>query len=136
MFKKTIPSVLMLSSVMLSGCVTTDTPDLPEIGVDCKWDANSQCVYLSPEIALIGVPNQTKNLQFRLDDLDRPMNDHGGGTIAYTASNTIAKGAVKGIRGPCPPLREPHKYKLYVVATDENENKIAAGSGIARCCSE
>lgn len=139
MEKVTIFAALFYA-IVLSGCaaVSGDSgvalPGLAVIGVEYEWSSESKCVYVSPEIKLSGVPDETTHLRFRLDDLDKPMNNHGGGTIAYDGSTVIAKGAVHGIRGPCPPVGESHRYVLNVVAMDASKNKVASGSGTAHCC--
>ena len=59
-------------------------------------------------------------------DLDRRMNDHGGGKVEYSGQTKIEPGAFK-YKSPCPPSRT-HTYKWTASARDDKNKELAKAS--------
>lgn len=91
-----------------------------------KW-----CGGGSPIFSLEAVPKGTKTLSFRMDDLNFPAYNHGGGDLSYTGQKNISCGALgtSNYRGPSPP-QGPHTYRFTIRAFD------ASGQELARATSE
>ncbi len=93
------------------------------------WTGTAQCFDSeSPVMRLSGVPKGTKQLRFRMSDLDAPHFEHGGGTVPYAGRPQLAKGSFQ-YRGPCPPGQ--HRYQWYVEALDESGRAIDTARTIA-----
>lgn len=109
-----------------------------KISVVYSWEKNQQRnSTVSPELKLEGVTAETKKFKISLSDQDKPMNDHGQGSIPYDGpggSVTIPKGAVKGLRGPDPPGGQRHLYIMKVDCLDKDGRVLATGEGISPCC--
>ena len=58
-----------------------------------SWAGISACGSTSPAFEIDSVPADTKQLSFRMTDLNMPSFDHGGSTVAYTG-NVVERGAV------------------------------------------
>lgn len=103
-----------------------------------SWEKNQQRnSTVSPELKLEGVPAETKKFKVSLSDQDRPMNDHGQGSIPYDGAGgsiAIPKGAVKGLRGPDPPGGQRHLYIMKVDCLDKDGQVLATGEGSSPCC--
>lgn len=81
----------------------------------------------NPEINIFNPPQGTKILEFRVKDLDRPSNNHGGGKIEFNGEKVIKAGSFKYYR-PCPPSSEVHTYRWTVTAYDKDNKKLGKTS--------
>ena len=81
----------------------------------------------NPNIKINNSPDGTIILRFRVLDLDRPMNNHGGGKIEYNGENIIKSGTFNYFR-PCPPSGEIHRYKWIVTAYDKDNKELGKTS--------
>ncbi len=93
------------------------------LNVSWTWTLSEKCGVKSPAFTIGNIPTDTKTLKFVMVDLDAPMFNHGGGTVAYSGSDAIPAGAFT-YKGPCPP--DPHKYEFTVTTIN------AAGATIGR----
>lgn len=94
-----------------------------------SWAGISACGSTSPAFEIDSVPADTKQLSFRMTDLNMPSFDHGGSTVAYTG-NVVERGAVT-YTGPCPPGGGRHNYRWTVQALDVAGNVLGTGSAEA-----
>lgn len=125
-------ALLLLTVVLLSSCAAKLDPNAAQLGIDYEWTPATRCSVESPEIRLTSVPAQTKKL--RVDVFDRTVGyEHGGGTVAYTGTNTIVAGALQNFRGPCPPSGS-HEYVMTIDALDGGGVIIARGEKTKSCC--
>ena len=135
---KLLPALLITFCCMISITVSPATAGVTKITVVYSWDKKQQpSSPVSPELKLEGVPSETKEFKLSLSDRDRPMNDHGEGTVAYDGPGgkvTIEKGVVAGLRGPAPPWGERHTYIMKVECLDKDGRILASGEGAAMCC--
>src|SRR5688500_10072353 len=93
------------------------------------WTGTAQCFDgESPAIRLGSVPKATKPSGFRMNDLDAPHFEHGGGTVAYAGRAQVAKRAFQ-YRGPCPP--DQPRYQWCVEALDGSGQVIDTAETIA-----
>jgi phosphatidylethanolamine-binding protein (PEBP) family uncharacterized protein len=125
--------VVMLGALILTaGCLgPKKSDDFQTLQVSFEWEGNGGSLSSpNPRIVVANVPKGTAFLRVRMNDLDRPQFDHGGGTVAYDGSGTIAVGALKQYRGPQPPSNETHTYVITVTALN-GDKSIALGSGKA-----
>jgi hypothetical protein len=101
-----------------------------ELSVDWQWKASDRCSSTSPALALSGIPAGTRTLAVRMVDLDAPGYDHGGGSVAHAggATATVAAGALKSYRGPCPPNFSGfgHDYEITVRALAADGKTVLA----------
>jgi phosphatidylethanolamine-binding protein (PEBP) family uncharacterized protein len=120
--KKMKMRLLLISTLVAIGLVAPVAAKAMNVAVD--WTGTAQCFDSeSPVIKLSGVPKATKQLRFRMNDLDAPGFEHGGGTVAYAGQRQLAKAAFR-YRGPCPP--GPHRYQWHVEALDESGQVVDA----------
>ena len=70
----------------------------------------------NPSFSLSNVPQGTTEIHFRLQDLDVPSFNHGGGTVAYKNQDVIEPGAFQ-YESPCPPGGK-HTYEWTATAVD------------------
>ncbi|MBK8761425.1 MAG: phospholipid-binding protein [Sulfuritalea sp.] len=102
--------------------------------VDWTWKKDHNCSITSPELAIGNIPEGTKKLEVNMRDLDFRNFDHGGGIVDYTGSNgnmTLAAGALKQYKGPCPGgdfYGFGHDYVIYVSALGADDTKLASGN--------
>jgi phosphatidylethanolamine-binding protein (PEBP) family uncharacterized protein len=94
-----------------------------------SWAGISACASTSPAFELDNVPADTRQLSFKMTDLNMPSFDHGGSTVTYTG-NVVDRGAVT-YTGPCPPRGEQHNYRWTVQALDVAGNVLATGTADA-----
>lgn len=86
------------------------------MGLTFEWGPTKQCFDPnSPPISISSVPAGTKNLRFKMVDLNALTYDHGGATLAYTGKTKFPYGSFR-YRGPCP--SQPHTYQISVQALD------------------
>ena len=103
------------------------SPDVVDIELDYLWGTQPVENLKNPEIRLTGVPENTKNLEVDLIDLDLPPANHGEEEkIAYNGSGLIPYGSLKNYIGPSPPPRG-HLYEFTIKALDENGVVIGIG---------
>lgn len=95
-----------------------------EFALDWQWKKSHQCSNTSPAFALDGVPEGTKHIELSMVDMDAPNYDHGGGSVSHAGGTTasVAEGALKNYRGPCPPnfTSFGHDYRFTARALAED----------------
>jgi len=130
--KKHISSILLGGLTFgLVGCATV-SPDAVALQVDVPWTTMSKCSAASPEMKIGQLPSETKFIQVVLSDKNVPTWSHGGGKVAYTGSNIIDEGALKGgYNGPCPPSGS-HMYNFSVNAIDKDGVIIGQGNAVSQ----
>ena len=77
----------------------------------------------NPIFTFTGIPSQTVKLKFRMQDLNAPGYNHGGGTIAWDGEDNLEAGSFTYM-SPCPPGGR-HTYKWTIKAIDSNGDVIA-----------
>ena len=120
------------AAVILTGCQTVKVaPDAAQLDVAFEWPTKSGCTAVSPAMTIGNIPAETKFLEIKLTDLDKPSYDHGGGVLAYDGTGKIAAGALppRGYAGPCPPMGW-HRYEITVFALNADKS-VALGTGSA-----
>jgi len=70
----------------------------------------------NPEFVLGNVPQGTDSVEFRLEDLDVPAYNHGGGKLSVSTSGKVPGGLFK-YKSPCPPSGR-HSYEWTATARD------------------
>ena len=111
----------------LWGC-SQDYSGLPQLIVDFKWPEKR--IHLSPEITLGNMPAGAVQIEVSMFDLDNRY-PHGGGSIDYNGSNTIAVGPLKNYEGPSPIYGAP-RYEISVKALDSKGDVVAFGKKMKR----
>ena len=107
------------------------------LDVAFAWHISHRCSPVSPEIRLKDIPAGTTTLRIKMTDLDQQDDDHGGGDISqsepFGSSFTIASGALKAYKGPCPEnfTTLGHEYQFNVTALGADEKPLAVGSAKA-----
>jgi phosphatidylethanolamine-binding protein (PEBP) family uncharacterized protein len=132
---KKIILLLNLSALIMLviGCAKDPNPivipdDAAEMKVSFSWDGIKACTHDSPEIRVSRIPDGTVTLQALLKDINVPTYNHGGGSVKNDGSGIIPPSALTiGYNGPCPPVRERHKYEFSVMAKDAQGNIIGFG---------
>jgi hypothetical protein len=66
-----------------------------------SWAGIAACSSTSPAFRITAAPAGTKQLRFKMVDLNAPNYPHGGSTVAC-GGPTVARGAISYV-GPCPP---------------------------------
>ena len=98
--------------------------------VDLEWKVSHKCSAESPALTISGVPADTAQLKVRMTDIDKPAYDHGGGEVAHdgAATATLAEGALKNYKGPCPPnfYNFGHDYQFSVEAIAADGSSVLA----------
>ena len=80
----------------------------------------------NPIFTFKNVPTGTKTINIYIQDLDRPGNNHGGGTIKYKGENVIQPGQFE-YTSPCPPDGS-HTYEWTGYAKDKDGETIGQAS--------
>ena len=107
------------------------------LDVAFAWNISHRCSPVSPEIRLKDIPSGTTTLRIKMTDLDQQDDDHGGGEISqsepFGGSFTIASGALKAYKGPCPEnfTTLGHEYQFTVTALGAEGKPLAVGSAKA-----
>ena len=107
------------------------------LDVAFTWNISHRCSPVSPEIRLKDVPSGTTTIRVKMTDLDLKDDDHGGGDISqsesFGGSFTIASGALKAYKGPCPEnfTTLGHEYQFSVTALGADGKPLAVGSAKA-----
>jgi phosphatidylethanolamine-binding protein (PEBP) family uncharacterized protein len=107
------------------------------LDVAFTWNISHRCSPVSPEIRLKDVPSGTTTIRVKMTDLDQKDDDHGGGDISqsesFGGSFTIASGALKAYKGPCPEnfTTLGHEYQFSVTALGADGKPLAVGSAKA-----
>jgi phosphatidylethanolamine-binding protein (PEBP) family uncharacterized protein len=107
------------------------------LDVAFTWNISHRCSPVSPEIRLKDIPAGTTTLRIKMIDLDQKDDDHGGGDISqsepFGSSFTIASGALKAYKGPCPEnfTTLGHEYQFSVTALGAEDKPLAIGSAKA-----
>ena len=125
--------IAAFSLLTIFGCVTTQVaPDAVELSVDFSWEGVLRCSSNSPEFRVNGIPPGTKSFKIKLEDLDVPSWDHGGGTVTNDDSGIIPPKSLKsGYNGPCPPSGS-HRYQFTVNAVNEEGVIIGIGKAMKK----
>jgi len=125
----------MRSFLVLSLFFSASVMAQSTITVDYTRKLKHRCAPISPELRLSGIPVGTFELSVVMKDHDRPMNDHGGGSVKSDAplpsEYVIPEGGLKsGYKGPCNPVFESfgHDYEFYVTAFDAKREILGKGS--------
>ena len=100
--------------------------------VDWSWKAEHRCNNISPLLTISGIPDGTKTLSVRMNDLDFQNKDHGGGSIPHAggSSATISEGELKtNYLGPCPNNFSSfgHSYQITVRALTADGAELGKG---------
>jgi phosphatidylethanolamine-binding protein (PEBP) family uncharacterized protein len=95
-----------------------------------SWAGIAACGSTSPAFRITGAPAGTKQLRFKMVDLNAPDYPHGGSTVAYSGA-TVPRGAISYV-GPCPPQGSKHTYRWTIEALDSNGHSVgtATASGV------
>lgn len=126
--------LLMMASCRPGPAVETAPADGAAMTVEYQWQRENMCDRgLSPQITLQGVPEGTVSFKVRLQDLQMPSYNHGGGEVDNDGSNVIGPGALKNYRGPCPPMGATHRYSMTVLALDAGRTVLARGEKTVPC---
>jgi len=124
---------LLLSTLLLVPMAYAQS----RLDVAFAWNINHRCSPVSPEIRLKDIPAGTTTLRIKMIDLDQKDDDHGGGDISqsepFGSSFTIASGALKAYKGPCPEnfTTLGHEYQFSVTALGAEDKPLAIGSAKA-----
>jgi phosphatidylethanolamine-binding protein (PEBP) family uncharacterized protein len=101
-------------------CVSAAAFGQSGLSLDWQWKKSHECSKVSPAFLVSGLPEGTKTIEIDMVDLDAPNYDHGGGSVPHAGgpTATIADGALKNYRGPCPPnfASFGHDYQFTVRA--------------------
>ncbi|HEX6735787.1 MAG TPA: hypothetical protein VF096_13330 [Azonexus sp.] len=97
---------------------------------DWQWKAAHRCNNTSPALTISGIPEGTKSLAVKMNDLDFRNKDHGGGTVAHggEAVAEIPEGALTAdYLGPCPAnfASFGHSYQITVRALAADGSELA-----------
>ena len=107
------------------------------LDVAFTWNISHRCSPVSPVIRLKDIPSGTTTIRVKMTDLDQKDDDHGGGDISqsepFGSSFTIAPGALKVYKGPCPEnfTTLGHEYQFSVTALGADGKPLAVGSAKA-----
>ena len=107
------------------------------LDVAFAWNISHRCSPVSPEIRIKDIPSGTTTLRIKMTDLVQKDDDHGGGEISQSEplanSFTIASGALKAYKGPCPEnfTTLGHEYQFTVTALGAEDKALAVGSAKA-----
>jgi phosphatidylethanolamine-binding protein (PEBP) family uncharacterized protein len=124
---------LLLSTLLLVPMAYAQS----RLDVAFAWNISHRCSPVSPEIRLKDIPAGTTTLRIKMIDLDQKDDDHGGGDISqsepFGSSLTIASGALKAYKGPCPEnfTTLGHEYQFSVTALGAEDKPLAIGSAKA-----
>ena len=124
---------LLLSTLLLVPMAYAQS----RLDVAFAWNISHRCSQVSPEIRLKDIPAGTTTLRIKMIDLDQKDDDHGGGDISqsepFGSSFTIASGALKAYKGPCPEnfTTLGHEYQFSVTALGAEDKPLALGSAKA-----
>ena len=124
--------LLLLALFAFSGVYAQSRLD-----VAFAWNISHRCSPVSPEIRLKDIPSGTTTLRIKMTDLDQKDDDHGGGEISqsdpFGNSFTIASGALKAYKGPCPEnfTTLGHEYQFTVTALGADGKPLAVGNAKA-----
>ena len=111
-----------LAALIALSATTIAASPAAAMSFNFTWEGVNACGSSPPAFTLSDVPRETKQLAFRMVDLDYPSYPHGGGTIAYQGDQ-IPAGSFS-YKGPCPP-RGQHTYQWTVKALDANGKMLA-----------
>lgn len=125
-------AVFFCATIILSmGCVKK-ADNYQQFAVNFEW-AGGGLSSPNPEIKVTNPPAGTGFLKAQMTDLDMTSFDHGGGTVPCTIKNgiaTIEQGALKGYRGPEPPMSQSHRYMIKIFALNMDQT-LVLGEGKA-----
>ena len=123
--RTTFLMLLVAIGLINLGCLDFNR-DAEELEVNFSWGDMEPCGMGIPEIAVTGVPENTKYFVVKMYDHEYYYS-HGKVKVIYNGSNIITQTALKKIEKPCPP-GVPGRYKITVKALDENQAVIGIGS--------
>jgi phosphatidylethanolamine-binding protein (PEBP) family uncharacterized protein len=112
-----------LARMAVAGAAVIFSAGALAMNLSFDWGPTAPCFDpKSPPIKLGDVPDGTKELRFKMVDLDAPHFDHGGGTVKYAGKDSLPYGTFQ-YKGPCPP--SPHTYEISIEALDAGGNVLA-----------
>ncbi len=120
--------ILSVAAFILAGSASAQ-----EMSVDWVWLKSHYCNNSSPAFMIGNVPAGTKQLSFKMNDLDFQNKDHGGGVIDFSGSDgkmNVPEGALKQYEGPCPRAHYNnfgHDYQITVKALGADGSELAVG---------
>ena len=120
---------LRLLAVVGAATVLT-TQNATAFSASFSWGGIAACSSTSPAFRITAAPAGTKQLRFKMVDLNAPDYPHGGSTVAY-GGPTVARGATSYV-GPCPPQGSKHTYRWTIEALDSSGKVLgtATASGV------
>ena len=122
-------AVLRLLAFVGAATVLT-TQNANAFSASFSWAGIAACGSTSLAFRITAAPAGTKQLRFKMVDLNAPDYPHGGSTVAY-GGPTVARGAISYV-GPCPPQGSNHTYRWTIEALDSSGNVLgtATASGV------
>ena len=124
--------LLSIALVGILSFVPTGVSYASDFSASFEWGKIKRCTtgypgkVPNPIFTLHGVPAETVRLKFRMQDLNAPSYQHGGGTIVWDGDNLIEAGGFTYL-SPCPPGGS-HTYRWTIQAIDSNGDVIAKTS--------
>lgn len=100
----------------------------PAFEIDFDWGDIPLCtsgypnIVPNPRFVLRNVPPGTRYILFRMQDLNVPQYDHGGGIVPYEGQTVIEPGAFT-YKSPCPPNGR-HIYEWTAWALESEEGGV------------
>ena len=115
-----------LPAMALLGAATLAPAPASAFSASFSWAGIAACTGMSPAFRISAAPAGTKQLRFKMVDLNVPDYAHGGSTVAYTGG-TVAPGAISYI-GPCPPAGTKHTYRWTIEAIDGGGKELGTAT--------
>jgi phosphatidylethanolamine-binding protein (PEBP) family uncharacterized protein len=116
-------ALILVRALFVAAVLLVAVEAASAMGLSFEWGPTEQCFdKKSPPVMLRDVPAKTRQLRFKLVDLDAPDYPHGGDTIPYAGNDSLPYGGFR-YTGPCPP--SPHTYRLSVEALDAGGKVLA-----------
>lgn len=121
---------LLRALTLLAAAMVAMPEQASAFSASFSWSGIAACGTTSPAFRISGAPAGTKQLRFRMVDLNAPDYPHGGSTVAYSGG-TVGRGAIS-YTGPCPPAGSKHTYRWTIEALDDGGKVLgtAAASGV------
>jgi phosphatidylethanolamine-binding protein (PEBP) family uncharacterized protein len=115
---------------VIAAAIAVMTQNALAFSASFSWAGIAACNSTSPAFRITAAPAGTKQLRFKMVDLNAPNYPHGGSTVAY-GGPTVARGAISYV-GPCPPQGSKHTYRWTIEALDPSGTVLgtASASGV------
>lgn len=137
MIKKNLTVLFIVVFIFLTACSQKEVKLSPKKGlfdISFRWGRENMCqMGFSPSISLKNVPEGTRFLEVKLEDVNMPHINHGTNRLPYTGSRYIRAGALRSYLGPCPQRGHTHRYRFTVLAIDANEKIIGKTEQLRNC---